>query len=65
MRAMLDLFPVFVRRKIAINENVRIIDHASRIPVPGCSKSTINRNIDDDVIIRSRLSSNIFEVVVI
>ena len=65
MRAMLDLFPVFVRRKIAINENVRIIDHASRIPVPGYSKSTINRNIDDDVIIRSRLSSNIFEVVVI
>ena len=54
MRAVLDIFRSvfsFVRQKVAINQNVGIIDHASGVRVPDCSKSTINQKNDDDVVI--------------
>ena len=54
MRAVLDIFRSvfsFVRQKVANNQNVGIIDHASGVRVPDCSKSTINQKNDDDVVI--------------
>ena len=45
------LFSVFVGWKVAINENVKVIDHAFGIRFPVCSNSTINWKYDSEVII--------------
>ena len=37
--------------KVDINENVRIVNHASGIRLPDCFESAINREDDNDVII--------------
>ena len=45
------LFSVFVRYKVTSNENISFTDYASGIRLPNCSKLTINRKNDNDVII--------------
>ena len=63
MRAVLDfsdLFSVFVRQKVTINENLGFTDHASGIQLPDCSKLVIklDNNICQHVIV------NFFDVAV-
>ena len=41
MKAVLKMFLVFVKSKIVLSEYSRIIDHASRIRLPDCSKSVM------------------------
>ena len=49
-----SLFSVFVGKKITINENASIKDHASRIWLPDCSKLAINWKNDNYAIFYGR-----------
>ena len=51
VRDFLVLFSVFVKRKVAINENVSFTDHASETRLPDGSKLAINWNNDNGVTI--------------
>ena len=60
-----SLFSVFVGKKITINENASIKDHASRIWLPDCSKFAINWKNDNYAIFYGRgVNVNFFDVVV-
>ena len=61
----LILFSVFVIQKVAINENIRITDHASGIRLPDYWKSTINwKNNTNVIICYHNVIVNIFNVIV-
>ena len=51
VREFLVLFSVFVRLKVTINKNLSLIDYASRIGIPDCSKLATNQKNDNCVII--------------
>ena len=60
-----SLFSVFVGKKITINENASIKDHASRIWLPDCSKLARNWKNDNYAIFYGRgVNVNFFDVVV-
>ena len=47
----LDLFPVIVRQKVTVNENVSFTDYMSGLRFPDCSKLAKNPKNDNDVTI--------------
>ena len=49
VRDFLAVFPVFVRLKTTVNENVSFIDYASGIWLPDCFKLSINWKNDNNV----------------
>ena len=51
VRDFLVLFPVFVRQKITVTENLTFADSVSGIRPPDCSKLTRNPKSDNDVTI--------------
>ena len=64
VRDFLVPLSLFVREKVFINKNLRIIHHALRISVPDCFIAPINRKSADEVIIRRHdVIVNFFDVV--
>ena len=58
VKDFLVLFSVFVRLKVAFNENLRTADYALGIRLLDCLESPINRkNVDDDINCRHDISS--------
>ena len=64
VRDFLVLFSLFVRLKVTVNENVAFKDYASRIRLPDCFKSSINRKNNNEVLIcRHDVVAKFFDVV--
>ena len=60
MRHFLVLFPVFVRKKVTITENIAFADSVSGIQPPDCYKLAKNLKNDNDVTVFDMTSTSIF-----